>query len=100
MLKFKVKGGVFVDISKIDKNFKVETKIEREGLKFYDIDETPFKIYGVFREGEHYVRMPTDAAKNVSERVVSLYRHSAGGRVRFEVAGSYGKSIFGFIRNC
>ena len=78
-----------MDISKIDKNFKVETKIEREGLTFYDIDEAPFKIYGVFREGDHYVRMPTDAAKSVSERVVSLYRHSAGGRVRFVTDSPY-----------
>ncbi len=78
-----------MDISKIDKNFKVETKIEREGLTFYDIDQAPFKIYGVFREGEHYVRMPTDAAKSVSERVVSLYRHSAGGRVRFVTNSPY-----------
>lgn len=78
-----------MDISKIDKNFKVETKIEREGLTFYDIDQAPFKIYGVFREGEHYVRMPTDAAKSVSERVVSLYRHSAGGRVRFVTDSPY-----------
>ena len=78
-----------MDISKIDKNFKVETKIEREGLTFYDIDEAPFKIYGVFREGDHYVRMPTDAAKSVSERVVSLYMHAAGGRVRFVTNSPY-----------
>ena len=88
-VKIQVKVGDIMDISKIDKNFKVETKIEREGLTFYDIDETPFKIYGVFREGEHYVRMPTDAAKSVSERVVSLYRHSAGGRVRFITDSPY-----------
>ena len=87
--KIQVKVGGIVDISKIDKNFKVESKIEREGLTFYDIDETPFKIYGVFREGEHYVRMPTDTAKSVSERVVSLYRHSAGGRVRFVTNSPY-----------
>lgn len=78
-----------MDISKIDKNFKVETKIERDGLKFYDIDESPFKIYGVFREGEHYVRMPSDIAKGVSDRVFSLYAHTAGGRVRFVTNSPY-----------
>ncbi len=88
-VKIQVKVGDIVDISKIDKNFKVETKIEREGLIFYDIDEAPFKIHGVFREGEHYARMPLDAAKSVSERVVSLYRHSAGGRVRFVTDSPY-----------
>lgn len=78
-----------MDISKIDKNFKVETKIEREGLTFYDADQAPFKIHGVFREGEHYVRMPSDIAKSVSDRVFSLYAHTAGGRVRFVTNSPY-----------
>ena len=34
------------DLIKIDKNFKVETTINRKGLTFYDIDEKPFGIYG------------------------------------------------------
>ncbi|MBQ6884919.1 MAG: hypothetical protein IJN56_04190 [Clostridia bacterium] len=78
-----------MDISKIDKNFKVETKIEREGLTFYDIDEAPFKIYGVFREGEHYVRMPAEVAKTVSNGVFGLHTHVAGGRVRFVTDSPY-----------
>ena len=36
-----------MDISKIDKNFKVETNINRADIKFYDVKEEPFKIYGV-----------------------------------------------------
>ena len=71
------------DISKIDKNFAVETEIEREGLTFYDIDEAPFKIYGVFRENGIYRRLPEEVAKSVSEGVHSLHWHTAGGRVRF-----------------
>jgi len=71
------------DISKIDKNFKVETKVEREGVKFYSIDETPFRIYGVYRENGIYRRMPEEVAKSVSEGVYSLHWHTAGGRVRF-----------------
>ncbi len=78
-----------MDISKIDKNFKVETKIEREGLTFFDIDEAPFKIHGVFREGDHYVRMPAEVAKNVSEGVFGLHTHMAGGRVRFVTDSPY-----------
>ena len=38
------------DLSKIDKNFKIETKIEKQGIRFYSIEESPFKIYGVFKE--------------------------------------------------
>ncbi len=78
-----------MDISKIDKNFKVETKIELEGLKFYDIDEAPFKIHGVYREGEHYVRLPAEVAKSVSEGVFGLHTHTAGGRVRFVTDSPY-----------
>lgn len=78
-----------MDISKVDKNFKVETKIEREGLTFYDIDEAPFKIYGVYRDGDHYVRLPADVAKSVSEGVFALHTHTAGGRVRFVTDSPY-----------
>lgn len=78
-----------MDISKIDKNFKVETKIEREGLTFYDIDEAPFKVCGVYREGEHYVRLPADIAKSVNDGVFGLHTHTASGRVRFVTDSPY-----------
>lgn len=71
------------DISKIDQNFAVATAIDREGIKFYNIDEEPFKIYGVFRENGMYRRMPEKVAKKVSEGVYGLHFHMAGGRVRF-----------------
>lgn len=78
-----------MDISKIDKNFKVETKIEREGLTFYDIDEDPFKIYGVFREGEHYVRMPFAVANTINEGTRWAHKNTTGGRVRFVTDSPY-----------
>ena len=78
-----------MDISKIDKNFKIETKIEREGLKFYDVDQAPFKVCGVYRDGDHYVRMPADVAKSVSDGVYGLHTHTAGGRVRFVTNSPY-----------
>ena len=71
------------DLIKIDKNFKVETTINRKGLTFYDIDEKPFGIYGVYRENGIYRRMPEEVAKSVSEGVYGLHWHTAGGRVRF-----------------
>ena len=37
-------------ISEIDRNFKVETKIEEPDLKFYNALDDPFQIYGVFYE--------------------------------------------------
>ncbi len=71
------------DISKIDKNFKIESTVERAGVEFFNIDEAPFKIYGVYRENGIYRRMPEEVAKSVSEGVYGLHWHTAGGRVRF-----------------
>ncbi len=78
-----------MDFTKIDKNMKVETKIEREGLKFYDIDEAPFKIHGVYREGDQYVRMPRDLAESVNDSIRWLNGHTTGGRIRFVTDSPY-----------
>ena len=77
------------NIADIDKNFKVETNIEREGLKFFNPEKAPFKIYGVFREGDRFRRMPESAAKSVSEGVEYLHSNTAGGRVRFITDSPY-----------
>ena len=76
-------------ISKIDKNFRVETKIERDGLKFYDAESEPFRVHGVFREGEYFRRLPESVAKSVSEGVHYLHTNTAGGRVRFKTNSSF-----------
>lgn len=94
-----------MDFTKIDKNMKVETKIERDGLKFYDVDEAPFKIHGVFREGDRYVRMPRDLADNVNDSIRWLNGHTSGGRIRFVTDSPYiavklqvsGQSKFSFF---
>lgn len=77
------------DIQKIDKNFLVETKIHKDDIKFYNADEAPFKIYGVFRENGKYRRMPENMAKEVSEGVTKLHSNTSGGRVRFVTDSSY-----------
>lgn len=76
-------------IADIDENFKVETNIEREGLKFFNPEKAPFKIHGVFREGDCLRRMPGEIAKKVSEGVFYLHFHTAGGRVRFATDSPY-----------
>ena len=45
-------------IEDIDKNFKLETNIKREGLRFINVTEAPFKVYGVYHTGERFVTMP------------------------------------------
>ena len=77
------------DISKIDKNFKIESTVEREGLKFYNVTEEPFTVYGIFRENNEWVRMPDEVARATSEGVHSLSKHTAGGRVRFITDSPY-----------
>ncbi len=77
------------DISKIDKNFEVKTEIGKDDIKFYDVDEAPFKLYGIFRENGKYRRMPENVAKAVSEGVYALHSNTAGGRVRFVTDSSY-----------
>ena len=70
-------------LSDIDKNFAVDGNIDKTGLKFYNMEESPFKIYGIKREGDSFVRLPLDVARNVNSGVFELCRNTAGGRVRF-----------------
>lgn len=76
------------NISEVDKNFKVDAEIQKNGISFYNIDNEPFKVYGVFREGHQYVRLPVEVAKSVSEGVFTLHANATGGRVRFKTDSS------------
>ena len=78
-----------MDITTVDKNFVVPTKIDIEGLKFYNIDNEPFSIYGVFKENGKYRRLPEDVAKTVSAGVNYLHANGAGGRIRFATDSRY-----------
>lgn len=72
-----------MNITEIDKNFALPSNVEREGAVFYSIDDEPFRIYGVFREGDRYVRLPKAVRSRVSDGVDVLGSNTAGGRVRF-----------------
>ncbi len=76
-------------IDELDSNFKVETKLKVSDVKFYDVKQPPFKVYGVFFDSGKFKRMPSDVAKSVSEGVYALHTHTAGGRVRFKTDSSY-----------
>lgn len=76
-------------IAEIDKNLAVETSIEREGLHFYDAEQAPFRIYGIFKENGMFRRIPEEIAKSVSEGVYSLHTNTAGGRVCFVTDSPY-----------
>ena len=76
-------------ISKIDKNFVINTNIQKDDIVFYDIEDAPFKVYGVFWADGKYRRMPEEAAKSVSSEVHRLHIRTAGGRVRFVTDSEY-----------
>ncbi len=75
-------------IDEIDANFKIDSKIKIEGLKYYDPEKKPFSIYGVFREGEYYRRLPKTVCEKMSEAAVNLGTYTAGGRIRFSTDSS------------
>ncbi len=77
------------DITSIDSNFNVDTGLDIEDIKFYDIKQPPFKIYGVFYESGKFRRMPENVAKTVNDGVYGLHTHTAGGRVRFKTDSPY-----------
>lgn len=77
------------DIDKIDKNFKVETNINKEDIRFYDVEEGVFQIHGVFKENGMFRRMPEQVAASVNPGVYALHTNTAGGRVRFVTDSSY-----------
>lgn len=76
-------------IAQIDRNFAVPTSLNLNNVRFYDVQDQPFSIYGVFYENGCYRRMPEQIANTVSEAVTNLHVHTAGGRVKFITDSCY-----------
>ena len=77
------------NIANIDKNFKIQTKINKTDIKFHNARSAPFEINGVFYEEGKFRRMPIEAARAVSPGVYSLHANTAGGRIRFKTDSPY-----------
>lgn len=77
------------DFSKIDLNFKITSFADKDDIKFYNINEFPFKIHGMFFENGKYRRIPEKVAESVSENVTMLHTNTSGGRVRFKTDSPY-----------
>lgn len=77
------------DITKIDSNFKVETNIAESNIRFFDVRQEPFRVYGLSYEDGQFRRLPKSVAKTVSEGVYALHTNTAGGRVRFKTDSKY-----------
>lgn len=77
------------DISLIDSNFYIPTKLQETDLRFYDVNQAPFQIHGVFYDSKRFIRMPAHIAENVNEGVQRLNGNAAGGRVRFRTDSAH-----------
>lgn len=72
-----------MNISQIDRNFAVQTSLDIDNIKFYNAQQAPFSLYGVFYDNGKYRRLPEHIAKTVNEGVHRLHAHTAGGRIKF-----------------
>lgn len=72
-----------------DRNLMVKTKINKPGVRFYNVLEEPFGIYGVYFEEGKFRRMPESVAKTVNAGVLKNHSHTAGGRIRFRTDSPY-----------
>ena len=78
-----------MDITQIDKNFKVQTSLSEKDIVFHSVLEEPFSVYGVFFEDGRFRRLPESVAKSVNPGVLGLHANTAGGRVRFVTDSPY-----------
>lgn len=83
--------GHMIRVDQMDKHLDVSTTINEPDLVWLDAKQFPFALYGVmYDESCHqYVRLPDSVAQTVSEGVVSMNRHTSGGRLRFRTDSSY-----------
>ncbi len=74
----------------IDKNFEIKTNLNLPDVKFYNVKEDPFEVYGLYdvKNQDVFKRMP-DEIGHMNERIALLYLHTAGGRVRFCTDSEY-----------
>ena len=78
-----------MNVAQIDRNFVVQTALKLDNPKFYNIEEEPFTVYGVFRGKDCYRRLPEDVAETVSEGVAHACKMTSGGRIKFKTNSPY-----------
>ena len=72
-----------------DSNMLIQKGINRPGIKYHEINEPEFKVYGVLMEDGAFVRMPKAVAETVSPGIAQDYVTNAGGRIRFVTDSPY-----------
>lgn len=82
-----------------DKNFRIESNIEIDGLKYYNALDSRFTIDGIRWENDTFTRLPQHVISQVRGNLVELAPCTAGGRVRFVTDSPY-IAIYVKIRDC
>lgn len=74
-----------------DKNMVVSASIGDVDVEMYDIRKEPFEVYGFYdyKNQPWFIRMPDDAASEISDGVRYACRETSGGRVRFSTDSDY-----------
>ena len=76
-------------MAKLDPNFRMQTKIEREDVKFYAADDECMSLHGIWYEDGKFRRMPEKVAETVSKGIYYGHSLTAGGRLRFVTDSDY-----------
>ena len=73
------------DIASVDANFMGADPSVGTDIKFYNVKDEPFSIYGLYdpKNQNVFKRLPDEIGMNVNSGVSYLYLNTAGGRVRF-----------------
>ena len=84
-------NSTFMQPQELDRNLVIETKIDKPDIKFYDVRNAPFDVYGFYNYKTEPIfhRLPTEVGEATSAGVARLERESAGGRVRFSTDSPY-----------
>jgi len=79
-----------MDITQIDPNFLIGSKIDKTDVVWMKATDAPLRIHGLaVAEGERFWRLPEYLIDSVNEGVCTLARHTAGGRIRFRTDSPY-----------
>ncbi len=72
-----------------DPNLIIPSKIGDIDVDFYNADSDCFRIYGAWRDGDKYCRLPYEFAKDISEGIKNSRFSTSGGRIRFVTDSSF-----------
>ncbi len=79
-----------MDISRIDKNLRIETNLNKHDIVWYDGSQAPFRRYGACAQSvAPFRRLPENVAEETSIGVAAGAKNAAGIRLRFATDSPY-----------